>query len=80
MAIKSVVTCDVSGKEIPMSEFHKITTCNVVFKRQGKIKGFHGEDVECITDTETYEFHVSPDNALKFMAGLQKLMNELKGR
>ena len=78
MAIKSTVTCDVSGKEIPMEEFHKVTTCNVIFKRQGKIKGYHGEDIEAIVGTENYEFHISADKALKFMAGLQKLMNELK--
>lgn len=78
MAIKSTLTCDLTGKEIPASEFHKVTTCNVVFKRLGKIKGFHGEDIEAITDTENYEFHISSEKSMKFMAGLQKLMNELK--
>lgn len=80
MAIKSVVTCDISGKQIPMDEYHKATVCNVVFKRQGKIKGFNGEDIDAITDTETYEFHISAEKSMKFMAGLQKLMNELKER
>lgn len=78
MAIKSTVVCDLTGKDIPAAEFHKVTTCNVVFKRLGRIKGVHGEDIDCITDVENYEFHISAEKSMKFMAGLQKLMNTLK--
>ncbi len=80
MAIKSLVTCDVTGKELGSNDMQKATVCVVQFRKVGKVPGFNGKpDIECLKEIENYEFHVCHERAAEFMEELKKVFEKLKG-
>lgn len=79
MAIKSVVTCDLTGRELEVSDINEATVVVVQFKKIGTVPGYGKDpDVRCITEVDNYEFHVCSEKAPAFMEELKKLMNRMK--
>jgi hypothetical protein len=79
MAVKQVITCDLTGKELDLKEISQMTLCTVSYKKIGSVEDFKTkEPIKCVTDIEEYHFHISSEQAPRFMEGIKKLMSELK--